>query len=182
LQIGLDDHRLWRYFPETYDLSSTQRRAHDYPDPGSDDFWSRYAEPVVEFMQAAERLAWALWALHQKTSGVNGAEPHVPIRGQAIINELAAHVSPGIFYTGRSLSRAKTCSGWNGDTLLGHYAAMAAFKLGPGAMLRICKCGAPFITSKSNRRHCTTRCRTAAATAARRSKKAPVQGKEGSSA
>ena len=111
------------------------------PQPGTEDFWKVYQEPVEDFFRAARLLSWIQSAIKEaETTG----DP------TAILSQLALS------------GWVKSPSGetaWTGASLLGAYAS--ELLTGDSGVRRCIQsnCGTVFMPSRSDQKYCSERCR-----------------------
>jgi len=162
-----------RFFP---DVPEAERETHDYPAPGSPEFWRLYAEPVEEFLHAAATLHRALNAFQMLTSGPTEDEPRVDptsaYQAVAHLDSLFSGVNPVLHFASDGTAHLQ----WNSASLLGSIAMMAVQDLLAGSRMLVCAntpCGELFLAHKYQAKFCSDRCRRTAQKRAYRQRLAP---------
>ena len=138
-----------RFFPS---VNAAEADTYYYPQPGTEQFWRQYGEPVSDFVWAAHYL---LDAMHRLESGENAAI--------TAMENLTSTVSPG----GRITPAGRCQLTWFAPSLVAGYAMLALNDLaGPGT-LRLCDhCDVPFVSLHS--KYCSSKCQVARRQADRR--------------
>lgn len=147
------------FFPS---VAPEKRSIHHYPWPGSERWWSEYAEPVERFLDAAGLLLEALTKLEP------GLDPEeswavrhggLPTRGQIVLHGLLQSVRPMLFRS----SEGGWIGGWRAKSLLASYAMMAYLDLVAGKRILACDtCDKPYVSGAYQARYCSERCRNTA--------------------
>lgn len=152
-----------RYFPR---VPVAEAEMFQYPMPASDGFWAIYAEPVDEFLRAANFLREALEEV--RTNHPAQHSSYMIFQG---LNSLAFRVSPAI---GRS--EDGTCRlSWVSTSLLGSFATMAMNDITEDKRLMRCRvCNTLFTTSSPRVRYCSKTCRGTAQKRAQRKRQREV--------
>ncbi len=146
----------FRFFP---DVPWEERETYDYPLPGTDAFWSIYAEPVYHFVEAATLLRAAIHGLCGE-EGTIAAEDQ-GTRQDAIdrLNRLLGPIGPAAVLAADRHLRQQL----GATSLLGAYALMALMDLTGQRPPRICgNCGKLFMTKAYQGTYCSITCRNTA--------------------
>ena len=146
----------FRFFP---DVPWEERETYNYPLPGTDAFWSIYAEPVYDFVEAATLLRAAIHGLCGE-EGTIAAEDQ-GTRQDAIdrLNRLLGPIGPAAVLAADRHLRQQ----WGATSLLGAYALMALMDLTGQRPPRICgNCGKLFMTKAYQGTYCSSTCRNTA--------------------
>ena len=147
------------FFPK---VAPDQRATYRYPWPGSERWWSEYAEPLDRFLEAASLFYAALTGLEHELDGDKAtARAHygLPTRGQVVLHELLQGVRPMLL---RSADGNWT-GAWRSKSLVASYAMMAYLDLLDGKRILACEvCGKPYVSGAYQARYCSDRCRNTA--------------------
>lgn len=154
-----------RYFP---DVPRRERSSFQYPKPMTDDFWRLYAEPLHEFVHAAQDLQRAVEAIRSPRPGRVPPET-VRARGEHLLQNIGAHARIALGKAGGQYYEQPLAS-----SLLGVLAIQAVREESARPSSRICareNCGEVFEPKRPGQRYHVTRCQRTAAQARLRAKK-----------
>jgi hypothetical protein len=126
-----------------------------YPQPFSDEFWSRYCEPLPNFLSAADELLSALEGLARAHRGMSREDTAMVWRAGKRLHALLAPVSPILhdLYEGTLRQR------WASTSLLATLAMQAYLDLTADGRVLICICGRVFISADRRAAFCSPQCR-----------------------
>jgi hypothetical protein len=159
-------HSWAKFFPG---VPETEWQVYQYPQPGSGEFWLQYAEPVNEFLRAANLLRDALDGLKTPASAkkTSEAEHQRRKRGKFLLDALVFQVSA----TTELKDDGSLGLQWVSPSLLGSIAMMAMLDLTESRLIRCVVCDTLFPTHSPKAKYCTARCRNTAQKRAHRKKK-----------
>jgi hypothetical protein len=138
-----------RCFPS---VPKEETATYEYPLPASPNFWREYAEPVDDFLRAAQRLQSALID-HSKD------RPHGLLTLRRLINPIGIDFEPGKDHGIKTMR-------WRSPSLLASYAMMILLDFNNERRPRLHKCerdncGTLFVSSAYQARYCSPSCRFA---------------------
>jgi hypothetical protein len=155
---GLNDVRLveespektWRQFFPT--VSRARAYAYQYPSPYTEEFCRLYAEPVFEFVLAAQLFAGAIKHLAE----CNHDNPDANKQALNTINLLRRPISAIV----DRKPNGDLQQIWETPSLLASFAEMFAQDIAYGRATRSCQCcQLPFVSAAYQARYCSPRCR-----------------------
>lgn len=154
--------KLCRFFP----ASKSAPTPKTIPLPGTEHFRRAYAEPLSDFLNAAERLESAAVLLSMPDDRVHD--------GVRIARALAAPVNVTLIAKGGGQFEYR----WASPSLLGTYAMMLVQHLThPRAATSTCQvCGIPFISANYQATYCSRRCRKTQNQRGRRARRRKARG------
>lgn len=143
-----------RYFP---DVPQLERKTYSYPQPGSEEFWRLYAEPVDEFLEAAALLLGIVQDLGKLDDTADSkTKAQIALVG---LNRLLEPISSAAVLS----DSAEVVKSWNTPSLLSAFATMILEDLSEQRLPRTCEnCGKIFVTKAYQGRYCSDKCRYAA--------------------
>jgi len=147
-----------QYFP---DIPLDQRETFSYPTPLTEEFWRQYAEPVGEFIIAANALRNALELLtHLKPSDeATEKDEHKASAGLDRLHALLAPASLAL----QPMPDGSLRQRWTTPSLLCAFAMMAFQDLAERRRVRRCdNCGDVYTSPAWQSKFCSVRCRNTA--------------------
>jgi hypothetical protein len=150
------------YFP---DIRESRRGTHQYPSPGSEEFWRAYAEPVDRFLAGAGLVAGILEAFAEakqkpiKWTALDRVSvwrrSNLVARSQ-FLNDLLSSSSPALSLGKDGVPAFR----WSAPSLLGHFAMMVALEvIQAGRVPGHCACGRFFMAQHPSQTYCGDRCK-----------------------
>jgi len=137
------------FFPA---VQTEQAATFAYPLPLSRAFWHTYAEPVRDFIEAAQLLARALRMLDEARFSREKADDPIKLArlGLRRLNRLVTPLSPSLHFVDNGFRQR-----WTSPSLLASFAMMALLDL-EGSRVRACfECGRVFVTDAYQTRFCS---------------------------
>jgi hypothetical protein len=145
--------RFERFFPASGPREAQRR---DYPDPGTDAFWSEYGEPLNGFVSAVTALVDPLEGLEDWEGPTGDYRDDNALRALGQINGAASVVSPA----GMLLAEGGKTIAWTSPSLLGLYAVMLLEDITGGQRVMHCPtCGGVFLSGAHQAKFCSSTCR-----------------------
>ena len=142
-----------KFFPK---VPWEERETYAYPLPGTDAFWSIYAEPVYDFVEAANLLRSAIRGLCAEGGTIAATDLGASQNALDWLNRLLGPVGPAAVLTPDGQLQHQ----WGVSSLLGAYALMALMDLTGQRRPRICgNCGKLFVTKAYQGTYCSDTCR-----------------------
>lgn len=161
----LDQERTdWESFAETFvrffpDVPNHGAGMYAYPAPLSEAFWHSYAEPVEDFVRAANTMRRALYLLEidpEPDDGHQKKDPGQVRGGMDLLHALIRTSRPALTLTEDGSYRQE----WLSASLLGAMAMMAFLDLSQDRKIMTCEvCGSLFVTGAYQARYCSSTCR-----------------------
>lgn len=149
-----------RYFP---DIPAGTEESYDYPALFSEQFWREYAEPVSEFIDVADRFAFAVNCVQTSLDPNPELAPDLRRHLQASLqlelgklNRWLTHVSPAVAI--RGVDEVETT--WVCSSLISMMAVLAHFDLtSSGRILSCLECNRVFYSRATAAKYCSSTCR-----------------------
>ncbi len=135
-----------RFFPS---VPRRARETYPYPLPLTPTFWTLYAEPINDFLDAAKAIREAL-----EDCGTRRNRDRLN-RGLRTLNALVDPIGPSLRFEGGRFQHR-----WRAPALLTSLAQMVLQDLTGGGRVAACAaCRSPFVVRAYQERFCTRRCR-----------------------
>jgi hypothetical protein len=147
-----------RFFPA---VTPNERDTFAYPQIASDRFWTAYAEPVDQFLNAAFQIRDAVTGLAgvRELETMGDEDALVVKRGIDRFNAMLRQATLAVIPTDKGIQRR-----WVPKSLIAAFALMITedLELEHGRALRCENCGRPFVGLSYQATYCSTKCRKTA--------------------